>query len=125
MTDQQQHQPIVPPTELVVQWIEEDEGGPGLARRIATRAAQWGYDQRGEVNEAELQKARDEELEACCALMDDWGLDGNDLMECRRPKPSLKELALMALEDGDTGPGASLTLTEVSIIRRALEALPE
>lgn len=45
----------------------------------------------------------------------------------RRPKlPSLKEQALMALEDGDIGrPGASLTPAEVCIIRRALEALPE
>jgi hypothetical protein len=43
----------------------------------------------------------------------------------RRPKPpSLKEQALMALEDGDTGPGASLTSNEVDIIRRALEQLP-
>jgi hypothetical protein len=31
----------------------------------------------------------------------------------------------MALEDGDTGPGASLTSIEVSIIRRALKQLDD
>ena len=55
----------------------------------------------------------------------------HDLLERARaaltePKPpSLKEQALMALEDGDLGPGASLTPAEVCIIRRALEALPD
>jgi len=53
-------------------------------------------------------------------------LMGEVLKEAMRPKPpSLKEQALMALEDGDIGPGASLTPVEVSIIRRALETLPE
>ena len=98
-----------------------------ITEQVAYRAAQWGYDQRGEVNEAELQQARDQELEACC----EWlaihfaGVE-KILRTVRRPNPpSLKEQALMALEDGDTGPGASLTPTEVSIIRRALEALPD
>ena len=55
----------------------------------------------------------------------------HDLLERARaaltePKPpSLKEQALMALEDGDIGPGASLTPVEVCIIRRALEALDD
>lgn len=38
-------------------------------------------------------------INTCCVLMDDWGLDGNDLMECRRSKPpSLKEQALEQLD---------------------------
>ena len=55
----------------------------------------------------------------------------HDLLERARaaltePKPpSLKEQALMALEDGDIGPGASLTPVEVCIIRRALEQLDD
>ena len=50
---------------------------------------------------------------------------GDALKEAMRPKPpSLKEQALMALEDGDIGPGASLTPVEVCIIRRALSELP-
>ena len=81
------------------------------------------------------QKIVDQELEACCAWLREaknhgfgyeYGAElARKLRATLRPKPlSLKEQALMALEDGDTGPGASLTLTEVSIIRRALEALP-
>ena len=106
--------PITPPPELVQQWLSEFlyEVPTGQSTAyIAARAAQWGADQ---------------ELEACCKWLPKlppWS--GEDLRKHRRPKPpSLKEQALMALEDGDTGPGASLTLTEVSIIRRALEALP-
>jgi hypothetical protein len=130
----EQH-PITPPPELVQQWEEDwnhNEANIELEPYIATRAAEWGYDQRGEVNEAELQEARDEELEACCEWLDriayrqSLHIRGSHLRAARRPKPpSLKEQALMALEDGDTGPGVSLTLTEVSIIRRALEALPD
>jgi hypothetical protein len=73
------------------------------------------------------QQIADQELEACCHLLTKQGFDFvEDLRAARRPKPpSLKEQALMALEDGDTGPGASLTSNEVDIIRRALEQLPE
>jgi len=120
----EQH-PITPPPELVQQWMNEIyEKGNAVDsdhfRALAARAAQWGADQ---------------ELEACCVWLESEPDPGHvDLLRscatalrtARRPKPpSLKEQALMALEDGDTGPGASLTLTEVSIIRRALEALPD
>ena len=66
MTDQQH--PITPPPELVRKWIDEATSQTYAERWIfiVEQAAQWGYDQRGEVNEAKLQKARDEELEACC-----------------------------------------------------------
>jgi hypothetical protein len=117
--------PIAPSLELVQQWTDEIYGGPGVVAAsddicLAKLAAQWGAD---------------EELEACCEWLESEPDPGHvDLLRscatalraARRPKPpSLKEQALMALEDGDTGPGASLTLTEVSIIRRALEALPD
>ena len=117
---------ITPPPELVREWYQEanlsgspyEDSFPNIAYElhIATRAAQWGADQ---------------ELEACCEWLHaemllapiEWG---SRLHSARRPKPpSLKEQALMALEDGDTGPGASLTATEVSIIRRALEQLTD
>ena len=118
MTDQQQH-PITPPPDLKEQWRElalrdcQDEAV--CDHWMMNRAAQWGADQ---------------ELEACIAWFDrhipGYELVADRLREARRPKPpSLKKQALMALEDGDTGPGASLTPTEVSIIRRALEALPD
>jgi len=105
MTDQQHH-PITPSPELVRQWTEEDTGGPGWASRIATRAAQWGYEQRGEVNEAELQKARDEELEACCEWLDYNcpSVGAHHLRVDRRPKPpSLAEQARKLLECFGTG----------------------
>jgi hypothetical protein len=104
MTREQQH-PITPPNELVQQWMEEAHDqppGPDV-RVIATRAAQWGYDQRGAVNEAELQKARDEELKACL-----WHLESNrcnqivitTLRAARRPKaPSLAEQGMDALRN--------------------------
>ena len=122
--------PITPPPELVEQWVQATESNDCIGafptnfeKRICTAAARWGADQ---------------ELEACCQVlyarydipnciapkmaedMREW------LRAARRPKPpSLKERALMALEDGDIGPGASLTPVEVCIIRRALEALPD
>jgi hypothetical protein len=113
--------PITPPPELVQEWghnanlsgVPHNDEHWAYEQHIATQAAQWGADQ---------------ELEACCEWLKADGYPGTviDLRAARRPKPpSLKEQALMALEDGDTGPGASLTAAEVSTIRRALEALPE
>ena len=119
MTDQKDHL-IRPPRELIHKWT-----GESLATQdLCNRSSQWGYDQRGEVNEAELQQARDQELEACC----EWlaihfaGVE-KILRTARRPKPpSLKESALNALEHilrhSQTDHGANTT-------RRALEALPD
>jgi hypothetical protein len=92
---------------LVQQWTDEIYGGPGAVASsddicLATLAAQWGADQ---------------ELEACCALLEQKGVPAWSLLRLhRRPKPpSLKEQALKALEDDDI---------DVYLIRRALEALP-
>jgi hypothetical protein len=79
---------IVVSPELIEQWrnewIYKVPHGVDELDFLAQRGAQWGADQ---------------ELEACCALMDDWGLDGEDLMLCRRPKPpSLKEQSLKHLD---------------------------
>jgi hypothetical protein len=88
--------PITPPLELVAKWASSMFG--------YYQAAQWGADQ---------------ELEACCALMDDWGLDEADLRAARRPKPpSLKEEALERLE-------LAKKYIDVEPILRALKALPE
>ena len=107
---------ITPPPELLQQWATEYWGNPGESigngeKYIATQAARWGADQ---------------ELNACCTWLSDHGWIAADpeLRAARRPKPpSLAEQGLMALEDGDLGPGASLTPVEVCIIRRALERL--
>ena len=122
MTDQH---PITPPPELIKEWMSEFNGSltwPGeLALHTANRAAEWGYDQRGAVNEAKLQKARDEELEACCAWLNGFNGDGEMLRIDRRPKPpSLKEQALKAAHielDPESKNG--------SLIICALEAIPD
>jgi hypothetical protein len=71
------------------------------------RAAQWGSDQRGAINEAQLQERAEQELEACCEWLNQspYGasLAVNGVIEqlraARRPKPpSLKEQALKRLK---------------------------
>jgi hypothetical protein len=91
------------------------------------RAAQWGYDQHGAANEAELQKARDQELEACCEWLCEDAIPNtsNRLRAARRPKPpSLKEQALNDLDTIQTHDSFGFQIINLSNIRRALEALP-
>ena len=125
--------PITPPPELVEKWWDLIPGfSTGWKRQLCTQAAQWGADQRGAVNEAELQKARDQELEACKQYMhdQDWFMSPTlrmaQLHNARRPKPlSLKEEALAELDEIMTElhneTGSAFT---ASNIRRAIEALP-
>jgi len=122
-----QHPTITPPPELVKQLASESLA----TQNLCNRAAQWGYDQRGEVNEAELQEARDQELEACCRELEyNFMPDSGSLRAARRPKPpSLKQQALKTLEDapGPDYPRAMTVLNadQHALIRRALEALPD
>ena len=123
---------ITPPPELVQQWrhqwwsVDPDCEGTDLQHYIATQSAQWGWEQRGAATEAELQQARDEELNACCEWLDFYSsaTDARDLRLARRPPtpPSLKEQALDALAtiEGDFNTVGDRAET----IRRALEALP-
>ena len=72
------------------------------------------------------QAGADNELKECCTWMYEHfqcGLEwSKDLIAARRPKPpSLKEQALKALDRMDQLP----TAEDQSIIRRALESLPE
>lgn len=128
--------PITPPHKLKQQWLEQasryGDSGVGREEWLMERSAEWGADQRGEVNEAELQQARDQELEACCEAIKDleWFEDPRirlaELRATRRPKPpSLKEQALEQLD----GIAAVFRMTHggdivCDTIRRALEALP-
>ena len=118
----QQH-PIIPPPELVQQWLEDapEDGELGISKHIATQAASWGADT---------------ELEACCEYMLNapYGMNLNtnshQLRAARRPKPpSLKEQALQALEtaDGADHPVVATVLTadQHALIRTALESLPD
>jgi hypothetical protein len=107
--------PITPPPELVRQWTTRSLNPPRIGERdevMATLAARWGADQ---------------ELEACCELMDDWGLEASDLRAARRPKPpSLKLPALKAISRLLDGAGRSAdNSAAAATIRRALEALPD
>jgi hypothetical protein len=114
VTEQQQH-PITPPPELVCEWLGEffgcavSEGLSGSDHFLATRAAQWGANM---------------ELEACCEWLGSGGYAGTGftLRAARRPKPpNLKEQALEALQNMDQFPNEH----DYSIIRRALEQLPD
>ena len=112
MTDN--NYPITPPPAMVQQWASEFYGAtiaPGeCVIAIATQSARWGADQ---------------ELEACCADIHTlYGKCRADWLRAhRRPKPpSLKEQALALLDKAED---PSWDINDFSIIRRALEALPE
>jgi hypothetical protein len=105
--------PITPPPELMSKWCYEDgeeiKSSPRWFFSVCAKAAQWGADQ---------------ELEACCALMELSDSKARDFLQsARRPKPpSLKERALQAWAAVEAGTDDQ---TAMAVIRRALEALPE
>jgi hypothetical protein len=107
-----QEHPITPPPEIVREWQIKIEYCSKRADREAIVAKLF-------------QLGADMELEACCEWLKGTAHIGIDfeLLHARRPKsPSLKELALAALniiEDKMLGP-----TTEEKLIRRALESLP-
>ena len=106
MTQEDYRHPIAPPPELVQQWMTahgtDYQDLATLCMCVATRAAQWGWDQRG----TEIQAVTDQELEACCQWLE-WNhsdLLSRDLRAARRPSPktpSLKERLSKAIVDGD------------------------
>jgi hypothetical protein len=110
----QQH-PIIPPPELVVEWADtiyqQTECDDQRDLYVATQAARWGADQ---------------ELEACCALMELSDSNARDFLQsARRPQLlSLKEQALDALAHIATGPNPTAFLDCQDTIRCALEQLP-
>jgi hypothetical protein len=116
-----QSHPITPPPELLDKW----DNLPLSTKEIFVIAAQWGADR---------------ELEACCAELSKNVLNGtfyvgkescpswhhfaikavNKLRAARRPKPpNLKEQALKIMSKDEW------STEEESIIRRALELLPD
>ena len=105
---------ITPPPELVEQWLREwntlgvRHANPVKSTSyVAIEAAQWGADQ---------------ELEACCKVLEDElsCFVSADLRTARRPKPpSLKEQAIAVLED------AEMDAAHYNILLRALEQLPD
>ena len=93
--------------------------------RIADKAALWSHDH----CKSKIKAATDQELEACVEWLQHNYPDGTQvaaLWAARRPKPpSLKEQALAELNLTTDSDGAELSRTQVELIRRALEALPE
>jgi hypothetical protein len=110
MTDQQH--PIIPPSELLQLWFEQhDDYNKGI-NELLIEATQWGADK---------------ELLACgnylkqCAAWEEE--DVIEFYNYRRPKPSsLKEQALALLNKAED---PSWDINDFSIVRRALEQLPE
>ena len=107
---------MVPPPELVAQWMAEiwHEGTPVRVAasdlHIATQAARWGSDQ---------------ELEACCEwLFKNYAVPSWKLRAVRRPKsPSLKEQSLLQLDTLNADLAMHGRGCDLSQIRRALEQL--
>ena len=104
--------PITPSDEQVQQWVNLLPQG---SVKAFTAAAQWGADQ---------------ELLACgnylkqCAAWEEE--DVTEFYNYRRPRPlSLKEQALALIDDCTDPEGDYLDDNALSIIRRALETLPE
>jgi hypothetical protein len=132
------HSPILsPPPELAQKCWDELrnqtqllDSATGWDKAMAL-AYQAGADRRGAVNEAELQKARDEELKACCewlrlrqATLEDHFAD--KLRTARRPKlPTLKEEALEAWEIANQTWTTENHKKVAPVILRAIKALPD
>ena len=102
--------PITPPPNLIREWSDTAPWDNSADTWIANKAARWGADQ---------------ELEACCEWIVNCkeSFDELDLHNARRPKPpSLKEQALEVV----TGLEKRWDLQcDLTLLRRALEALPE
>jgi hypothetical protein len=118
----EQH-PIIPPQELVQQWVDLLSQG---SMKAFTVASQWGADQQLKLDAEQIGKAyqagADRELEACCEWLEsnDYNVVPRELRAARRPKPpSLKEQALKILSQ------AEWSTEEEGIIRRALEQLDD
>ena len=98
---------ITPPFELVEQWADMLSHHSDYA--VFTLATQWGADA---------------ELEACLEWISkqDWTWTKAHLRAARRPEPpSLKELALESVKRFELGQDE---LSDLAVIRRAIEALP-
>jgi hypothetical protein len=111
---------LMPPDLLIKEWQRQWETLTSekqtWERFMIAKAAQWGADK---------------ELGACYVWLKDVVCDdpqdtARALLAHRRPKPpSLKEQALEALKTADIGYSLILNKAEGSIVRLALEALPD
>lgn len=104
-----QEHPIIPPSELVRKWQIKIEYCSKRADREAAVAKIF-------------QLGADMELDACCEWLSvPCPSYGRELRNARRPKPpSLKELALEALDEEH----ADMRIQNYKLIRSVLESLP-
>ena len=118
--------PITPPPELVQQWLGDYFGTTvsgevsDVELVLATRAARWGSDR---------------ELDACCEWLDNeiGATDPCDLRAARRSsgaqptssRPNLKAQALALIDECTDPYGDYLDDNALTIIRRALNELPD
>lgn len=129
MTDQQ-HPTITPPFELKQRWLEQAPRYRGRAHWLIDRASEWGYERRGEINEAKLQQARDQQLTECIQWLAQAGYAGPTICMrfALRPKPpSLAEQGLQILaENGTTLSGRiELDPEDIETFRAALVRLKQ
>lgn len=125
--------PQTPPPDLVEQLKDEALVGgivpSDYVTRLITKSYASGWGKRGAVNEAELQEARDEELDAMLAELKELHLPSgyaDRLRAAMRPKPpSLREQGLAALDVIETGALCSNDVIAVSTLRRVLKSLPQ
>jgi hypothetical protein len=124
MTNKDYKPPINPPPELFAEWLAE-------AKRLHPTEST-GFIA-GEVARLAYQAGADQELDACCKWVSTvlpqfvgnsmLGQYLNQLRAARRPKPpSLKEQALDLLDKAED---PSWDINDFSIVRRAVEALPD
>ena len=107
--------PITPPPELLQLWFEQHYVYNKGLNELLIEVARYGADQ---------------ELEACCEwLRAKYRIESeltDDLRAVRRPKPpSLKEAALVLIDECTDPESDYLDDNALSIIRRALEQLPD
>ena len=117
-----QEHPITPPPELFKQWFKQWEDDILNERdsvdHVLDRAWRDGF-----------QSGADQELEACVEWVINtraYDMSPGALRAARRPKPpSLKEQALALIDECTDPHGDYLDDNALTIIRRALEALPD
>jgi len=119
-TPAKQH-PIAPPPELFAEWLAEAKRlHPGESTGFIA----------GEVARLAYRSGADQELDACCEWFQEFykteswvKRDLKHFRAARRPKPpSLREQALDLLDKAED---PSWDINDFTIVRRALEQLPE
>jgi hypothetical protein len=133
MTQEDYRHPITPPPKLSDEQVGEwliDDGYPWDPSEQAVITIT--TNRLKNVARQAFQAGADQELEACCEVLDNLndGFWSEKLRAARRPKPpSLKEQALQALSEAvkmaDDVPPEGICSGQADIIRHALEQLPD